>query len=215
MKSSKKNSVAVRDFAVTSMFAAVIFLLAFTPIGFINFGVMKATIVHIPVIIGSITLGPARGALLGALFGLTSLINAHINPSFMSFAFSPIIPIPGSAEGGGNILALLVCFGPRVLVGVVPYYTNKLLSSSRRTIRLISLSAAGVAGSMTNTLLVMHLIFFIFKDACAAALNIPEAAVYSFVIGVIIGNGIPEAIAAGVFVPAVCHALLAYRRNAR
>jgi uncharacterized membrane protein len=199
-----------------SMFAAIIFLLAFTPIGYINLGIMEGTTIHVPVIIGSIMLGPARGALLGAMFGLTSLISAHINPSLMSFAFSPFIPVPGSPDGGGNILALLVCFGPRILVGVVPYYTDKLLSRLMwGRMRLISLFTAGVAGSMTNTLLVMHLIFFIFRDAYASVNSVPAAVVYSFVAGIIIGYGIPEAITAGVFTSAVCRALIAYRGRAQ
>jgi uncharacterized membrane protein len=199
-----------------SLFAAIIFLLAFTPIGYINLGIMKGTTIHIPVIIGSIMLGPVRGALLGAMFGLTSLINAHINPSVMAFAFSPFVPVPGSPDGGGNALALLVCFGPRILVGVVPYYTDKLLSRLMAgRLRVISLFTAGVAGSMTNTLLVMHLIFFIFRDAYAAVNPVSSATVYSFVAGIIIVHGIPEAITAGVFASAVCRALIAYRSGAR
>ncbi|MDR1915014.1 MAG: ECF transporter S component [Synergistaceae bacterium] len=211
MKDTKKTSEGIRDFALTSMFAALIFLLAFNPIGFINLGFMNATTIHIPVIIGSIMLGPVRGALLGALFGLTSLISAHTHPGLMSFAFSPFVPVPGSPDGGGNILALLVCFGPRILVGVVPYYVDKLLN--RVTARSVSLFTAGIAGSMTNTLLVMHLIYFIFKDAYATAQSVSVTAVYSAVTGIIFTLGVPEAIFAGILTAAVCKALFAYRRS--
>ena len=72
------------------MFSAIIILLAVTPIGFINLAFIKATIVHIPVIIGSLLLGPKLGAVLGFVFGVTSLINNTLNPAISSFVFSPL-----------------------------------------------------------------------------------------------------------------------------
>ena len=58
------------DLVQMAMFVAIIILLAFTPIGYIPLGVTRATIIHVPVIIGSIMLGPFAGAFLGAVFGL-------------------------------------------------------------------------------------------------------------------------------------------------
>ena len=76
---------------LTALFAAIIILMAFIPfLGYINLVVIKATLIHVPVIIGSIILGPKRGAFLGFVFGCTSLINNTINPSLLSFAFSPL-----------------------------------------------------------------------------------------------------------------------------
>lgn len=98
MKTDRKTN-KIQEFAVTSLFASIIFLMAFTPIGFIQLGVIKATIIHIPVIIGSIVLGPKIGALLGGIFGLTSLINNTVVPALLSFVFSPLIPVPGLGRG--------------------------------------------------------------------------------------------------------------------
>lgn len=212
MENREKSSVRVKNFALTSLFAAIIFLMTFTPIGFINLVVIKATIVHIPVIIGSILLGPKAGALLGAMFGLASLINNTINPSLLSFAFSPLIPVPGTERG--SFLALLICFGPRILVGVVPYYVDRLISAmgkNGKKQRLASLFTAGVAGGMTNTLLVMNLIYIIFQSAYASVRNVDPGAVYPLIMSVIALHGVPEAIVAGFLTSGVCKAVLSYR----
>jgi uncharacterized membrane protein len=205
------TSSRVRNFAITSLFAAIIFLMTFTPIGFIPLGPMNATIIHVPVIIGALILGARAGALLGALFGLASLIRATISPNLLSFAFSPLIPLPGTDQG--SAWALLICFGPRILVGVVPCYVDKFLrrfAGSGAARRAASNFAAGVAGSMTNTLLVMYLIFAVFKDSYAAALNESASAVLGLILSVVVVHGIPEAIVAGVFTSAVCRALRAF-----
>lgn len=52
-----------------ALFAALIIILAFTPfLGYIPLGFTRATIIHIPVIIGCLLLGPKKGALLGFVF---------------------------------------------------------------------------------------------------------------------------------------------------
>ena len=64
----------VQSLAILAMFTAIIFLLTFTPLGLIDLPVIKATVLHVPVIIGSILLGPKKGAFLGGMFGLSSMI---------------------------------------------------------------------------------------------------------------------------------------------
>lgn len=196
-----------RDLVLLSLFAAIIFILAFTPIGYIQLGVIKATIIHVPVIVGAILLGPKRGAFLGFLFGLTSFITNTITPVIMSFAFSPLIPVPGTDKG--SIMALLICFIPRILVGIVPYFVYKLLDKLlSKKLRLFTFTAAGIAGSLTNTLFVMNGIYFIFKDSYAMARNIPLDTVYSTVLTIIFANGIPEALVAGIVTSGLCRALM-------
>ena len=96
------RSSQVYGLVLLAMFSAIIFLLAFTPIGLIDLPLIKATILHVPVIIGSILLGPKKGAFLGGIFGLTSLIKNTMMPSALSFAFSPFIPVPGTDRGSGT-----------------------------------------------------------------------------------------------------------------
>ena len=59
----------------------LIILMACTPIGLIDLPLIKATILHVPVIIGSILLGPKKGAFLGAMFGLSSMIKNTLVPA--------------------------------------------------------------------------------------------------------------------------------------
>lgn len=58
-----------------------------------------------------------------------------------------------------------------------------------------------------NTLLVMHLIYFLFREQFAAARAISIDAVYKAILAIIATNGIPEAIVAAVLTPAVCKTL--------
>jgi uncharacterized membrane protein len=196
------------------MFAAIIFLMTFTPIGFIPLGAMNATIIHVPVIIGSLILGPSIGAVLGCLFGFASLIRATISPTLLSFVFSPLIPIPGTDHG--SAWALVICLVPRILVGVFPFYIDKFLSGFAKensVWKFISTFIAGILGSMTNTLLVMGLISILFKDAYALAVNIPAETVQSAVLAIIMIHGIPEAIVAGIFASAVAKAVRAFKKS--
>ena len=192
------------------MFIAIIFILAFTPIGIIDLPLIKATILHVPVIIGAILLGPKQGAFLGFLFGLTSLIKNTIGPSVLSFAFTPAVPVPGL--GRGSFWALFICFVPRILVGVTPWLVyqlfRKFIPNMKTAVRAIVLAVCGVVGALTNTALVMGSIYVIFKDAYAAANGIPAREVLGVILGVVAGNGIPEAIVAAVLVSVICMALL-------
>lgn len=207
-----------------SLLSAIIIILAFTPfLGYIPLGFTRATIIHIPVIIGCLLLGPKKGALLGLVFGLTSLVNNTISPTLTSFVFTPFYSL---GEYSGGFSSLIICFLPRVLVGIIPYYVfhgvEKLLclrlplkksdedtlKKSRSKKRTLSLILAGVLGSLTNTLLVMNLIFLLFKDTYAAANGVSVSAVYTFIIGIISMNGIPEAIVSGIIVACVGKVLL-------
>jgi len=214
--SMEQRSAKVRTIALSALFGAIIFLMTFTPIGFIHLLTIKATIVHIPVIIGSILLGPKIGAALGCTFGLASLINNTMAPALLSFAFSPLIPVPGL--GRGSLWALVICFVPRILVGVVPYYVDLAIRSFRgddKKLRTVSLFVAGVSGALTNTLLVMHLIYFVFRDSYAESMKRSVDAVYGLIVTVIATHGIPEALVAGLCVPAVVVAVNNYRGRKR
>ena len=193
-----------------ALFSGIIIIMAFTPfIGYIPLGFTRATIIHVPVIIGSLMLGPKKGAFLGGVFGLTSLINNTINPTATSFVFSPFITV-GDIHGG--IGSLIICFVPRILVGIVPYYVYKLImktkKKSSRTRMSVALGFAGVTGSLTNTLLVMNFIFVFFREAYAKANDVASETVYNFIIGIIGINGVPEAIVAGIIVVGIGAALM-------
>lgn len=75
-----------------------------------------------------------------------------------------------------------------------------------------ALAAAGAAGALTNTLLVMNGIYFLFGSSYANAKGIATDALYGVILGVIGTQGVPEAIVAAVLTVAIGKALLHIRR---
>ena len=66
-----KQSKTMR-LTLMGLFAAVLLLMAYTPLGYLNIGPLAITFNVIPVALAAITLGPVGGAAMGAVFGLTS-----------------------------------------------------------------------------------------------------------------------------------------------
>ena len=197
-----------RSLVLAAVFIAIMVIMAFTPFGYIPLGFMNATIIHIPVIIGAIILGPKYGGFLGMVFGFTSLWKNTNMPNPTSFVFSPFIKV---GEYGGNLGSLVICMVPRILIGIVAYYVFRAVLKAlggKKGKRTIALAAAGVAGSLTNTLLVMNLIYLFFGKEYGLAARGVTKGVYSIIIGIICINGIPEAIVAGILTVAVTQALL-------
>lgn len=203
MNKNKKT----RNMVLASIFVAIIIIMAFTPFGYVPLGFMNATIIHVPVIIGAIILGPRYGSFLGLVFGLTSLWKNTFMPNPTSFVFSPFVKV---GQYGGNFGSLIIAIVPRILIGIVAYYVFravlKLMKENRKK-RIIAMASAGLAGSLTNTILVMNLIYFLFgKEYGQAAKGITEG-VYSIIISIICVTGIPEAIFSGILTVAVTQAL--------
>jgi uncharacterized membrane protein len=112
MKREKKDT---KWMVSVALMAAIVVVLANTPLGMIQLPIIKATTVHIPVIIGAILLGPLAGAILGGVFGVCSMISNTMAPSLLSFAFSPFLSTTGIA---GAVKAIWVSVGCRILIGV-------------------------------------------------------------------------------------------------
>lgn len=203
--STPKRGADIQGLVLTALFTAVLLLMGFTPLGLIDLPFMRATTLHIPVIIASVLLGPGRGGFLGGVFGLISLWKGTMAPNLVSFAFSPLVPLPG--ETHGSPWALVICFVPRILAGIVPWFIVKLferLPGSRAAWKTLGYTVAGAVGSAVNTILVMGLIGLLLGDAYAAAQGIGRDMVNGFILTTVFVNGIPEAIAAAVITPAVC-----------
>lgn len=123
---------------LTALFVAIIVIMAFTPLGYIPLVVINATIIHIPVILGSLFCGPKKGAFLGFVFGFTSFFkNTFMPTSLSAFVFSPVLAMD-VAGVSGIFKSIFICFVPRILVGVVPYFVyvlvKKALDSEKRTV---------------------------------------------------------------------------------
>lgn len=201
MKTKKHDT---RWMVSVALMGAIIIVLANTPLGMIQLPIIKATTVHIPVIIGAILLGPSAGAILGAVFGICSLISNTMAPTLLSFAFSPFMSTTGIP---GAIKAIWVSVGCRILIGVAAGWLWKLLEKVKVN-QVIALPIVGFVGSMVNTIAVMGSIYVLFAKEYAQAREVGVTAVWGLIMGTITASGIPEAIAAAVLVLALGKVLL-------
>lgn len=186
-----------------ALMAAIIIVLANTPLGMIQLPIIKATTVHIPVIIGAILFGPLAGAILGGVFGICSLISNTMAPTLLSFAFSPFL----ASNLAGVLKALWISVGCRILIGVAAGWLWILF----RKIKLntyVALAITGFAGSMVNTIMVMGSIYFLLAQQYAEAKEVAVTAVFGLIMGTVTASGIPEALAAAVLVAVIGKVLM-------
>ena len=205
MKTRKKDT---RWLVGVALLAAIIIVMANTPLGFIPLPITKATTTHIPVILGAILLGPMAGAILGGVFGLCSVAVNTFTPGLTAFAFSPFMSTTGLE---GAVKALWVAVGCRILLGVAAGWLWIVLKKLRVN-DWAALPIAGFACTLVHTLMVMGSIFVLFTQQYAQARNVAMEAVSGLILGTITLNGIPEALLAMVLVTAIGKALLRVNR---
>ena len=201
MKEKKHDT---RWMVSVALMAAIVIVLANTPLGMIQLPIIKATTVHIPVIIGAVLLGPSAGAILGFVFGMCSMISNTMAPTLLSFAFSPFMSTTGIP---GVMKAIWISVGCRILIGVAAGWLWILLSKLKVN-QVIALPIVGFVGSMVNTITVMGSIYLLFAQQYAEAKDVAVTAVWGLVMGTVTASGIPEAIAAAVLVLALGKVLI-------
>ena len=203
MIKSQKTSEMVK----MALFIALIILLSVTPLGYIPLGAINATTIQMPVIIGAVLFGWKKGAVLGGVFGLTSLIKNTVQPNLTSFVFSPFVPVFG--EESGSLWAVVISLLPRIMIGIVAAAVFAVLVRIKLS-KTIASAAAGFCGSLANTVLVMGGIYLFFGESYSAAKDIAYNTLLATVSATITGAGITEAVVSAVVCGAVCTALLKY-----
>lgn len=200
----KQKKMDTRYMAMLAMLCGVQLVMGMTGIGFIPLPVIKATTMHIPVILGAILLGPGAGAMLGALFGLCSIWANTTTPGLLSFAFSPFMTTEGLV---GVVKSLWISLGCRVLFGLIAGWLWKL---SRKLLKqeYIALPVTAAVSTICHTLLVMGSIYVLLASQYAAAKNVAVSAVFGLVMGTVTASGIPEAIIAAILVTVLGKTLL-------
>lgn len=160
--------MSVRKIVLSGVLGAIAILLGATRLGFIPVPTAAgdATIMHVPAIIGGVLEGPVVGAIIGLIFGIFSFLQASV----------PLFKDP------------LVTILPRIFIGVTAYFAYAGL---KRTNEYLALIAAGVVGTLTNTLLVLGM------AVLRNYLTLPVAA------SVAVTNGLPEVIVAAIITVAV------------
>lgn len=192
----KNRRLSIRQMTMIGMLSAISIFLGITGLGFIPLPTMRATIMHVPVIIGAIIEGPVVGALVGLVFGLFSMYQNFTAPGPTSFIFwNPIIAIV-----------------PRVLVGIVAYYVYRALYNKIKK-ESFSIAIASLLASFTNTAGVLSLAYLFYLEKYSAALGInPDTAAVA-IAGIGITNGIPEAIVSSVICVPVIMAISKIKKS--
>lgn len=200
----KKKHLDTRYLVSLAMMCAVLLVLGMTGIGFIQLPVIKATTMHIPVILGAILLGPGAGAVLGGVFGLCSIWANTTAPGLLSFAFSPFMTTEGLPGVLKSLWIALVC---RILLGLLAGWFWKLFKKVLKK-DYVALPVTAALASVCHTILVMGSIYLLLAQQYADAKNVAASAVFNLVLGTIVASGIPEAIAAAILVTGIGKALL-------
>lgn len=173
------SSDRTRKVVIAGVLGAIAALLGWTRLGFIPwFSGASLTIMHVPVIIGAVLEGPVVGAAIGLIFGGFSMLQAAIAPTG-----------PTDVWFTNPLLAVL----PRLFIGPVAWLVWRALE--RRPVP--GLVLAGIAGSLTNTVLVLGMIGLLG--------HVP----WPVIPGVALANGVPEAVASALITLAV---VAAWRR---
>lgn len=200
------RSASTRNLVLNALFVALVFLLGMTPIGIISLGAINVTILHIPVIAGTLFLGLKSGMLLGFVFGLCSTLSA--------FGLSLTAPSALAAALGAKspILLIIMCFLPRLLVPVVTWYTKAMLSENVKRPYLPD-AIASVLGSITNTIFYLSLMVIFFSvagldvNALFQKLGIKGLNFFGFIGVIASGAGGLEALASCFLIPPIVAAL--------
>ncbi|MDR0294406.1 MAG: ECF transporter S component [Oscillospiraceae bacterium] len=195
------QSSRIRSLTQFSILLAIEAVFCFTPLGSIPIGPMVATLMYVPVIIAAILLGTRSGAAMGFFSGLFSFIVwTFMPPSPLAFVFTPFYSV-GDLRGNG--WSLVICFVPRVMVGVAAGALYKLFE--KRKIRpVISCALSGVLGGLTATVLVLGGIYVFFGQPYASANDIAYSALLGALAVVAATNGLLEAAIAGIVGAGVC-----------
>jgi uncharacterized membrane protein len=155
---------------------------------------------HIPVIVASILLGLRYGGLFGLIFGLLSMYRATTTLTPTSFVFSPFVPTPGSEHG--DFKAIIIAILPRILIGIFPCLIIALFKKNGTTKYTLGFGIAGFIGSLTNTILVLSLMYIFFGD------KLGISSMITFITEIITSNGIIEAIVATLVAAAMSNVFI-------
>lgn len=196
MENKKKtNTIYMVEMA---LLIAIILVMAFTPIGYIRTLGLEITLIVVPVAVGAVTLGPAAGAVLGAVFGITSFIQC--------FGMSPFGAVLLSIN---PVFTFIVCVFSRMLMG---WLTGVLYQAFLKSnlLKKVSVVLANLCCPLMNTLFFMGtltLFFYQTEYIQGIAQGMGAGNPLIFIILFVGINGIVEAAACFVVGSAISQAL--------
>lgn len=151
----KTKKLSTKQLTVSGLMIAVLVLMSYTPLGYLNIGPLAITFNMIPVAIAAIACGPLGGAVLGAVFGLTS--------------FGQCIGIGGVSAMGATlfsispVLAFIQRFVPRFLDGWLLGYLFRWLRKVTKNTTLAGY-ITGFLSAFLNTVFFMVALVVLFGN---------------------------------------------------
>lgn len=181
--STVKSRIDVRKLAFVGMLTAIIFVMAFTPLGYLKTGGLSITFLIVPVALGAVLFGPSAGAFLGGVFGITSFIQCF-----------GLEPFGTTLMGIQPFFTFLTCMVPRILTGLLVGYIFRALQKLDKT-RILSYAGACLSGALLNTLFFMTCLVLFFWNTDFIQGMSAGANVFAFVVAFVGINGVVEAVA--------------------
>lgn len=201
-----KNRTNTHWMTQMALLTALLLVLYYTPLGYLQVGPLSMSFLTIPVAIGGMTLGPVGGTLLGLVFGLTSFLDALAGKSAMGAALVSVSPVA----------TFVVCVGARVLMGFCSAMlfaaAKKLMPKREKT----ACAIGAVAAPMLNTVFFMGLLVLLFYGSdyvqnLAASLGAGNPLM--FIVLLVGVQALVEWVACGVLATAVSVPLRRYMKN--
>ena len=153
-KNMKSNKFTTSQLTILGLMSGILFLMAHTPLGYLNIGPLAVTFNVIPVAICAVVLGPTGGAVAGAVFGLTSFLQAMGigGTSALGAALFQINPF----------LSAVQCFVPRILDGLLIGFIYR--GMRKKTNVYASCAVTGFFSAFLNTLFFMTALVVMFGN---------------------------------------------------
>ena len=153
-KNMKSNKFTTSQLTILGLMSGILFLMAYTPLGYLNIGPLAVTFNVIPVAICAVVLGPTGGAVAGAVFGLTSFLQAMGigGTSALGAALFQINPY----------LSAVQCFVPRILDGLLIGFIYR--GMRKKTNVYASCAVTGFFSAFLNTLFFMTALVVMFGN---------------------------------------------------
>ena len=197
----KKLNLTVHDFVILALLTAILLLMAYTPLGYLNIGPLAITFNTIPVAIAAIAVGPVGGAIAGAVFGLTSFLQC--------------IGIGGTSAMGAVLFginpffAFVQRFIPRLLDGFLLGYIFRF---ARKKTKIHAASAVtGFCSAFLNTLFFMSALILLFGNTDYVKGLIGGKNIIVFVCTFVGINAVSEMISTSILTALIATAL--YKAN--
>ena len=186
-----------RRTTLLGLLTAILMVFGMTPLGYLNIGPLAISFNMIPVAIGAAALGPVGGAILGAVFGMTS--------------FMQCLGIGGSSAMGvilfdiNPLFAFIQRFVPRVTAG---FLVGVIYQAARRFCKPgLAGSIAGFCAALLNTVLFMTALILLFGNTQYLTDLIAGRNVIVFICTFVGINAVAEALATTAVTGALTAAL--------